>query len=483
MKKRSLKVNGALSLTKQLCALIFPLITYPYILRVIGANNVGKVSFSSSIISYFSLIAAFGIGNYAIREGARIRDDKLKIEKFVDQMFTINCYFTVIAYILLVCFYAVWSKLHNYTGLVIVQSLAMIFTTLGVDWFYQIYEDYFYITVRAISVNIISLLLMFLFVHKAEDYIIYAGITVISNGGANLFNFFHAQKVMPIRLIKEVNFRKHIISMLILFCNNVVITVYVNSDVTMLGIMKTDQIVGVYNTSVKIYSIVKSLVSALIIVTLPRLSVVVNSKDYREEYHALTNKLLNTLLSLVLPAIIGLYMISENAILLIGGNEFLDGVTALRILSIALIFSVTASFYTTSILLPNKKEKSVLIATLTSSILNVVLNFFFIPTFSLNGAAFTTLLAELSVTLIAGYSARKCFHFAIKVKDIFLVVIGCIGIVVVCLLLDGQFGSVIIDTIVKIVISALLYGTVLLVGQHSLARPVIKKLESKFEIK
>lgn len=479
MKNKSLKMNGVLSLVKQLCALLFPLITYPYVLRVLGATNVGKVSFSSSVISYFSLIAAFGIGNYAIREGARIRDNKPKIENFVDQMFTINCYFTVFAYGLLVGLYAIWTKLHNYSGLVAVQSLTIIFTTFGIDWFYQIYEDYFYITVRAISVNIISLVMMFILVRKPNDYIIYAGITVIANGGANIFNFIHSRNLMKIRLVKKVNFKKHILPMLILFCNNVVVTIYVNSDVTMLGIMKTDQVVGIYNVSVKIYSIVKSLVSSLIVVTLPRVSMMV-SKGRKDEYHVLTNKLLNVLSSLVLPTIVGLYMISKNAILIIGGNEFLGGVTTLRILSIALMFSVTASFYTTSILLPNKKEKSILIATLTSSILNVVLNLFFIPIFSLNGAAFTTLLAELSVTIIAGYSAKNYFHFAIKIKDILLVVIGCIGIIVTCALLNGQFSSVIIDTVVKMVVSSVVYGIVLLVGRHSLAKPMLKTLTSKY---
>lgn len=482
MKKKSLKVNGILSLVKQLCALLFPLITYPYVLRVLGATNVGKVSFSSSVMSYFSLIAAFGIGNYAIREGARIREDKAKIENFVDQMFTINCYFTFFAYTLLIVLYTIWAKLHNYTGLILIQSLAMIFTTIGIDWFYQIYEDFYYITVRAIAVNIISIILMFLLVRNPDDYIVYAGITVIANGGANIFNFIHAQKFVKIRFVWRVDFKKHIIPMVILFCNNVVITVYVNSDVTMLGIMKTDQVVGIYNVSVRIYSIIKSLVSSLIVVTLPRLSMMV-SKGQKEEYYVLTNKLLNVLLSLVLPAIIGLYMISENAIIIIGGKEFLGGVTALRILSVALMFSVTASFCTTSILLPNRREKNILMATVISSILNVVLNLLFIPAFSLNGAAFTTLLAELSVTILAGYSARRHFHFAIKIKDLILVAIGCSGIVIACLQLNGQFSSVIIDTVAKIIVSAFVYGTVLLIGHHSLAIPMARTVISKIKSK
>lgn len=481
MKRQSLKVNGMLSIIKQLSALLFPLITYPYVLRVLGATNVGKVSFSSSVISYFSLIAAFGIGNYAIREGARIRDKKRKFGNFVDQIFTINCYFTILAYVLLIGLYTIWAKLHNYTGLIIVQSLAMFFTTLGVDWLYQIYEDYFYITVRSIFVNFISLLLMFALVRKPSDYIIYAGITVFANGGANIFNFVHAQKLIPIRLTKNVNIRKHILPMFILFCNNVVVTVYVNSDVTMLGMMKNDQVVGVYNASVKIYTIVKSLVSSLIIVTLPRLSMMV-SNGQREEYQVLTNKLLNILLSLVLPAIIGLFAISNNAIWIIGGNEFLGGVTALRILSIALMFSVTASFFTTSILLPNKREKNILIATLTSSVLNVVLNLLFIPAFSLNGTAFTTLLAELSVTIIAGYSARKYFLFDIKIRDLVIVAIGCVGIVTTCKLLNGLFSSIIVDTSVKVIFSAIIYGFVLSLGKHSLMNElhrIIKKAMKK----
>ena len=84
---------------KQVCVIIFPMITFPYASRILGAGNYGKVSFGLSIISYLSLIAALGIANYSIREGARIRNDIDSLQKLVSQIFTLNLEHFIISYI------------------------------------------------------------------------------------------------------------------------------------------------------------------------------------------------------------------------------------------------------------------------------------------------------------------------------------------------------------------------------------------------
>ena len=90
MRQKSLGVNALLNGIKQCCSIIFPLITFPYISRVLGSDGYGKYSFSSSVTSYFILLAALGIYTYAIREGAKIRDNQKSINQFCSQVFSIN---------------------------------------------------------------------------------------------------------------------------------------------------------------------------------------------------------------------------------------------------------------------------------------------------------------------------------------------------------------------------------------------------------
>ena len=129
---KSIKKNAALNVIKQICNIIFPMITFPYISRVLGASVYGKINFSASIVNYFSLIAAFGVSNYAIREGARIKDEKNGLSSFVSEVFSINILTTIISYIILGMLLMCWPLLRNYSLLIIIQSMSIFFTTLGV---------------------------------------------------------------------------------------------------------------------------------------------------------------------------------------------------------------------------------------------------------------------------------------------------------------------------------------------------------------
>ena len=149
-KNKSIKVNAALNVTKQLCKVIFPLITMPYVTRVLQTSGYGKYNFGSSIVSYFILLAGLGISDYSIREGARVRDDKAKFQKFSEEVFTINLLSTIVSYAVLFALLLFSKKLLDYRLLIIVQSIPIILNTLGCDWVNSVYEDFFYITVRYI---------------------------------------------------------------------------------------------------------------------------------------------------------------------------------------------------------------------------------------------------------------------------------------------------------------------------------------------
>ena len=175
---KSLSLNAFLNTIRNILNMVFPIITFPYVSRILGAHNLGIYNFSNTYVNYFLLLAALGINTYAIREGAKYRDNREEINKFVGQIFSINLVATVISYLLLASTLILFNELKMYAICILVFSIQIIFTTIGVEWIYSIYEDYAYITIRSIVFKILSIILLFIFVKKPDDYLIYAGITV-----------------------------------------------------------------------------------------------------------------------------------------------------------------------------------------------------------------------------------------------------------------------------------------------------------------
>ncbi|MBM6706788.1 flippase [Bifidobacterium pullorum subsp. saeculare] len=473
----SLKKNALLNSIKQTCTIIFPLITFPYISRVLQSENYGKYSFASSIISYFSLIAALGVSNYAIREGAGIRNDKKRIEKFSSEVFTINILSTTISYILLFFTIIFWKYIQKYTELLLILSIGIIFTTIGVEWIYSIYEDYLFITIRSIVVQFVSLVLMFIFVKSRDDYIIYAVITVLASSGANIINLIYARRYVHLHLTMKMNLKQHLKPMLVLFCNAVMVTIYVNSDITVLGIICGDSEVGIYSVAAKIYTIVKNLLNAIIVVAIPRLSLYLGTNKLNRYYQTET-KILKSLSIILFPALTGLFMTSNQIVVLISGPSYELANIPLRILCFALGFSVLASFITMTILLPNRQEEKILKATIISSITNLILNFIIVPFLGMNGAAFTTVLAEGIVFILSSYYSINIFRKMQTnfFKTFLMIFIGCIGIVLICLIINQILSNVFVSLIVKIVISGLYYLLILIVFREEDVTELIHKV-------
>ncbi|NRO27584.1 flippase [Lactobacillus helveticus] len=476
MKKKSLGINAFLNSLRSILNILFPIITFPYVSRVLQVKEIGIYNFSNSIVSYFSLIAALGISTYAVREGAKIRDNIHEISQFASELFTINIFSTLISYILLfLCLFA-FSKLHNYAACILIFSLQIFFTTIGTEWIYQIYEDYGYITLRSIIFQILSLVLLFIFVRGPQDYLKYAVITIFSAVGANIFNFIHARQFCRIRVVWHFNWRVHLTPILIIFGANIAGMIYVNSDITLLGLIKSNYIVGLYSVSSKIYQIVKTLMAALLMVTIPRLAMLFG-KNKMAEYKSLLSKLTNILVLLALPASVGLIMLSKEVVLLISGKEYLRATNSLSILSLAYIFSILAWILTDCVLIPSKREKYVLRSMGISAILNIVLNILLIPVMSENAAALSTVLAEMCM-FIANYHYAKDLIKAVFISKFFLKniidsLVGCIGIVGICLLCRWSWNSMILMTAFSIILSVIVYGAILVLLSNKI---IIKML-------
>lgn len=153
---------------KSVMAILFPIISFPYASRVLGVNNIGIVSYCTSIISYFTLFASLGVSIYATREGAKIKDNQYELNKFSREVFFINLISTGIVYgiFLLLLFL---NTFNGYFIVMLICSLAVWFTTFSIEWLYQLKEDFAYISIRSMIFQAISLVLLFVIVRTKND--------------------------------------------------------------------------------------------------------------------------------------------------------------------------------------------------------------------------------------------------------------------------------------------------------------------------
>lgn len=445
----SVKKNAVLNVIKQACSILFPLITYPYVSRVLGSTSYGIYSFADSIVSYAVLIAGLGISTYAIREGSPIRDNQKKINQFSSEIFSINVISTIVAYLLLFFSIFVSTKIMADRNVIFVRSIMIILTTIGVDWINNIYEDFSYITIRYIVFQTISLVLMFAFVRSTRDIIIYTFITVIAAAGGNVLNVFYVRKYVRIKFVLR-GLSKHIKPIIILFANNVAVAIYVNSDITMLGFYVTNSQVGIYALASKIYNLAKLMINALIIALMPRLSYIINDKEKYQQY---AKVILKYLVVISLPIVSGFVFLSKQIIFLVGSEEYISGAFSLGILAFAIIGAIGGSFFSNCILIEHKEENFILIATSISAFLNIALNFLLIPKFGINGAALTTLIAETIACILEAFYAKRYVPLRkLFSGEMIYSIIGSLLVAIICYLTT----SVVNDSVVSLIIAGVL---------------------------
>lgn len=478
MKVISLKVNSILNAIRSLMAVLFPLITTPYITRVLGIDNCGRYSFSYTFVSYFVLIAALGINNYAIREGATLRENTEALEKFVSEVFSINIISTIISYVLLfACLFSV-SKFNDYKEIILILSAQIILATIGVEWIYTIFEDYLYITIRSILFQIVSLVLLFTMVKTKGDTNIYACVTVISSVGASAWNLIKSRKYCKIKLTYNLNIKKHIKPILFIFVSNAAVMIYVNADNTILGFLTSDYNVGLYSLATKIYRALKTMLSALVVVSIPRLSYYYGN-SLTSEFNKTLSRIFNLMMTFVFPLITGIVFLSKDIILFLSDESFLEANNSIIILGIATLFCMLSYIYGQCILMPLHHEKVTMYATIVSAMINIALNFLLIPTLKQDGAAITTVIAEGLVFAIYWVFIHKIVRINNSKITILKTIPGCIIIWLICYVVTrfafGSFMKIVLCT----VISAFVYFVFELIVKNQEVITIYSSLKRK----
>lgn len=472
----SVKKNTIFNTLKSALTIIYPLITFPYISRVLTVENVGKISFANSIVSYFSLISSLGISTYAIRECSKYRNEKEKLGETAGQIISINIISSVVAYVALFVSLFFEKRLENYKTLIIIQSSSILFTTIGAEWLNIAMEDFRFISIRTILIQIISLVLMFIFVKKQDDYFIYAAISVFASSGVYIVNAFYRKKFCKIKLTLKIDWKKHLPSIFLLFAMVLAQTIYTSSDTTILGLYKGDFEVGLYSTSVKIYNLVNATIASIVMVVMPRLSCFFAERDY-DSANKMLKYALNFIVVLGVPSVVGINVVSDEIILLIAGEQYIGSSLALRILTISLTFSLIGGWIGNIILIPSGKEKYCLISSVSSALLNLILNLIFIPRWGLYAAAATTAFSEFFSTIIISCFIDKHVKIDGVLKMLKGPILGSAAIIVVSAIIKRIFSSFYQIAILTIIFGAIAYFAVLVLSKDEFTLNWLRTIE------
>lgn len=407
MKIKNIKINFILNLIRMFLGTFFILLTMPYITRVLGSENLGKIEYGVSIVSYFLLFSALGIPQYGIREIARTRDNKDELSKTLIELLCILIITVAINYAIFFFLLTKFDFINQEKKLFFILGTNIIFSNIGIQWFYIGIENQLHITIRFIIFKILTLISLYLLVKKPQDYIIYGGVLVMMESGSNLFNLLYVRKYINIKkeYFKQINIKRHLKPIMTIFISVIAVSIYLKLDGVMIGSMVGVKYVGFYSISNQVVRLIIVIVTALGAVMLPRLSNCLIKND-KIGYINYANISLKYILFISIPSTLGIIILSKEIIYLMAGDKFIPSILTMKIIS-PIIFIVGISYFVGfQVLYPQGLEKKYTYAVSVAAIINFIFNYIFIPKYYQNGAAVGTVIAEFVGLIIMAYLAK-----------------------------------------------------------------------------
>ncbi len=414
----SIKYNIVMNIILNLSNLIFPLVSFPYITRILGVENLGKINFFNTIGSYAVMLAGIGISTYGIRACALRRNDRKELSRCVQELFFIKIISTSIIIICLIGSFMLISQLRQEPMIFCIECIYIIVYIFNLDWFFSGIEQYSYITKRAILVRTFCILSLFVLVKTKNDYIFYAFLTILPSIISTVINLIYARKYISFKIFDKhcYNIKQHIYPSFTLFGAILAVSVYTSLDTIMLGLFCGDIEVGFYTVAVKVKTILLVFVNSISTVLFPRLSYYVELK-LENQYQAVLKKSISVIVLLSLALTAFFIIEADDSILILSGKEYLPALKGMVVLMPILLISGFSNIIGNQVLLPHAMDNCFTKAVSVGALIDVVLNIFLIPAFGFVGAAIATLIAEISQALIQTFYARRYLRKSLNINE------------------------------------------------------------------
>ena len=437
MAKKSITKNYIYNVAYQILITILPLITTPYVSRVLNAEAIGIYSYTISITTYFILFGSLGVALYGQREIAYYQTDKIKRSKI---FWEINILRFVTMTIAMVIYYFIYVRQGEYKIYYEILLIELLANCLDISWFCRGIEEFKKTVVRNTLVKLISVVLIFTLVKSVDDLYKYFIIYVLSTAIGNISLWLYLPKYIEKVKINELNILKHLKPTIILFIPQIAVQIYTVLDKTMIGMIVSDKAeVGYYEQSQKIIKLLLSIITSLGTVMLPRMAATFanGDNDKMKEY---MKKSFNFVFLLAFPMIIGIDSVASKFVPLFFGNGYEKVTNIIYIISPIILAIGLSNVVGTQYLLPTKRQKEYTISVICGAIINFILNMILIRMFKSLGASIATVIAEFSVTAIQLFAIRKDMNIKkiVNLSKKYLVSTIVMGIVVLLIGFKGN---------------------------------------------
>lgn len=424
---QSVKVNYILNLINTGTQMLFPLITFPYVCRVIEADGVGQINFFQSIISYISLFTCLGIPMYAIREIARDRSDVIQMNRTAMEILLLHSMLTLVGYAIVAILCLTVPQIQVNITLFLILSLTIFFTAIGCEWFYQGIEDFKYITIRGLIIKTVSVVLLFIFVKSKTDLLYYGCYTVFGVLGGNIFNFFRLRKYIHREniIFSELHIKRHIKPVLKVFSFSVVTSIYLQLNTVLLGFLKNALAVGYFAAATKVMQMLLTMSACLGSVMMPRASHLI-AENKEDEFNRLIQKSYDFTLAIALPMTIGLIFCAPSLITALCGVKFEHSILPSQIIAPIILMVAISNVFGIQVLFPKGKINIVTLCCGIGAVVDLILNLCLIPFFSYIGTSIAYLGAEVATTVSMYFIGRRYIPIIYFKKSHLTYTLGCI---------------------------------------------------------
>lgn len=476
MQKKITK-NYLYNLSYQILTIIIPIITTPYLSRVLGAEKIGIYSYTLSITTYFILFGSLGVASYGQREIAFLQDDKKEYSKTFWEIVILRFITMMISsLIFFITFVYFNNEYHVYYQILLLELFASCF---DISWFFQGLEDFKKTVLRNIIIKIISIICIFIFVKSQSDLYLYFIIYVLSNFLGNFSLWFYLKDKTTKVSIKSLNVIKHLKATIILFIPQIAIQIYTVLDKVMIGIIISNKSeVGYYEQAQKVVKMLLTLITALSTVIVPRVANEYKKGNMVVVWHYI-EKSLKIVGMLAIPMIIGLFLVSDNFVPLFFGKGYEKVGLLMCIISPILLFIGTSSTIGNQYLLATKKEKKFTISVISGAIMNFIMNLLLIKKYGALGASISTVIAEAFVTVIQIYYLSREFNiFPVLKKILKYLLMGCI-MFIVCYPIRFIVDNNLLILVFTAILGIITYGIMLVIFKEEEIMNIINKIRKK----
>lgn len=476
----SLKKNFIYNITYQVLLIILPLITAPYVSRVLGVEGIGTYSYIYSIAYYFGLCGMLGVSNHGNRSVALVKGDRKKLSETFCNIYSIQFVTTLTALILYVLYVAFMFKGNRTIALI--DALFVFSYVLDINWFFFGMEEFKLTVTRNIVIKISTVLCTFVFVKNPGDLWKYTVILAAGMVFSQLYLWLYIKKYVDFVKPSLKVIKSNIKPMLILFIPVIAYSIYKVMDKIMLGALTTVTQVGLYENADKIINIPLSIITAFGTVMMPRISSLIAKKDsnHIEIYGKQSFKYFTII---VVGMVFGLIGVSDILAPVYFGKEFIGCSPLIAGLSVTLIFMTWANIIRTQYLIPNKKDKPYVISTVVGAFVNLTANLIFIPFFEAFGALIGTILAEAMVFIVQYFYVRKEYPVKEFLKPVLayfpMGIIMAIIVKEIGAFLSSNFATLILQVVTGVILYCVMVVGYLAIKKDPLINTVLNKLGKK----